>query len=168
MLKCLVSFNTTLTWLGAISRHSCQRLGSNRLCDRRISVGSLPDSVPTTDPDGAYRYYRVRHPTIPCQPVRTILRYLSYCHCLFPLHRRKYHLVICKLRARWQTRRVSRNPPYPHQHRRCCIRPDRSIKEERRERTLNLHKDIVCLLESNTQTANRTLGIRSRQERPRP
>ena len=124
MLKCLVSFNTTLTWLGAISRHSCQRLGSNRLCDRRISVGSLPDSVPTTDPDGAYRYYRVRHPTIPCQPVRTILRYLSYRDCLFPLHRREHHLVICKLRARWQTRRVSRNPPYPHQHRRCCIRPD--------------------------------------------
>jgi hypothetical protein len=124
MLKCLGSFNTTLTWLGAISRHSCQRLGSNRICNRRISVGSLSDSVLTTDPNGTCRYHRVCNPAISCQPVRTILRYLSYCDCLLPLHRREHHLVICKLRARWQTRRIFRNPPDPHQHRRCCVRPD--------------------------------------------
>ena len=124
MLKCLVSFNTTLTWLGAISRHSCQRLGSNRLCDRRISVGSLPDSVPTTDPDGAYRHRRIRHSTISCQPVRTILRYLSYRDCLFPLHWREHHLVIRKLRARWQTRCIFGNPSNPHQHRRRGIWPN--------------------------------------------
>ena len=124
MLKCLVSFNTTLTWLGAISRHSCQRLGSNRICDRRISVRSLSNSVLTTDLDGTYRHYRVRHSTISCQPVRTILRYLSYCDCLFPLHWRKYHLVIRKLRTRWQTCRVFGNSTNPHQCRRRGIWSD--------------------------------------------
>jgi hypothetical protein len=117
MFKCLMSFNTTLTWLGAISRHSCQRMGSNRICDRRISVGSLSNSVLTTDPDGAYRHHRLRHSTISCQPVRTILRHLSYCDCLFPLYWREHHLVIRKLRTRRQTCRVFGNSANPHQYR---------------------------------------------------
>jgi hypothetical protein len=39
----------------------------------------------------------------------------------------------------------------------------RSTKGERRERMLNLHEGIACLLESNTQIANLTLGTKSKQ-----
>jgi hypothetical protein len=99
-------------------------MGRHRLRYRRIPVRSLSDAFLTINPDGTSRHRRLCHSSLSSQPIRSILRHLPHRNGLFPLHRRKHHLVVCKLRAGWQTCRVFGYPAHSDQYWRCGIRSD--------------------------------------------
>jgi hypothetical protein len=102
--------------IGAIPRHPCQPLGRHCIRNRRLPLRSLPDTFSTSHSDGAYRYNRLRHPSLPRIPWSPILRNLPCQHRMFPLHRRKHHLAVGQLRARREACSLSRNSAYANEH----------------------------------------------------